>query len=673
MRSADKDAPTVRLGAVVDPGGVNFAVFSAHAERIDLCLFDPDGQERRIKLARGEGHIWHGFVPGAGAGLRYGYRAHGPWDPGAGHLFNPAKLLIDPYARAVDARMVWHQAQSGMDGSGPCSRDSAPWVAKSIACDDRPPVAAPSHEPTLIYEAHVKGLTRLHPDIPHDLRGTYDALAHPAVIDHLTRLGVSHIELLPIAAFLDDRHVIERGLTNYWGYQPQAPFAVEPRYAGPGGTDGLRRAVARLAEAGIGVILDVVFNHTGEGDASGPTLSLRGLDNKSYYALAPGGGFLNHAGTGNLLDLGHPMTLRLVLDALHHWAGLGIAGFRFDLASALLRAGGGLEPGSDFLTAVRQDAVLAKLILIAEPWDIGPGGYRLGHYPAPFREWNDRFRDDVRRFWRGDGRPADLARRLAGSAELFDHGGRAANASVNFLASHDGFTLQDLVSYREKRNEANGEGNRDGHPDEYSDDLGAEGQTDDAVRAAGRDRRKRAMLATLFLAQGTPMLLAGDELGQTQQGNNNAYAQDNELTWLDWSGAGADLLGFVARLSAIRQAFPGLRQQVFLHGRPAADGAPDIVWRRPDGCEPAPDDWARTDWPLGCEIRVSDSAASHQPVFAIFNAGQACEFQLPPGDWLQIIDSAAPLGDGTARNGRIAVAAQSVQLFNRMPGTEKGE
>lgn len=673
MISEDKDDPAVRLGAVVGEGGVNFAVFSAHAERIDLCLFDPDGQERRTELARGEGHIWHGFVPDAGAGLRYGYRAHGPWNPGEGHLFNPAKLLIDPYARAVDARMVWHPAQSGMDKGAPCSLDSAPWVAKSVVCDDRPPVAAPSHPPTLIYEAHVRGLTRLHPDIPHDLRGTYDALAHPAVIDHLTRLGVSHIELLPVAAFLDDRHVMERGLTNYWGYQPVAPLAVEPRYAGPGGTDGLRRAVARLGEAGIGVILDVVFNHTGEGDAFGPTLSLRGLDNKSYYALAPDGSFLNHAGTGNLLDLGHPMALRLVLDALRHWAGLGIAGFRFDLASALLRAGGALEPGSDFLAAIRQDAVLGKLILIAEPWDIGPGGYRLGHFPAPFREWNDRFRDEVRRFWRGDGRPADLARRLSGSAELFDHGARAADTSVNFLASHDGFTLQDVVSYRKKHNEANGEGNRDGHHDESSDNLGVEGQADDPAVAAARARRKRAMLATLFLAQGTPMLLAGDELGQSQQGNNNAYAQDNALTWLDWSGTGTELQGFVAELSAIRRTFPALRQQGFLHGRPASDGVPDIQWRRPDGREPEPADWARVDWPLGCEIRAGGEAADGQPVFAIFNAGPDCDVQLPPGAWQRVLDSTAPQCEAAICNGRIAVAAQSVQLFNRIPGTEKGE
>lgn len=665
------------LGARFTGDGVNFAVFSAYATRIDLCLFDAAGRERRLPLPMRTGDIWHGFAPGLAPGQRYGYRAHGPWAPHEGHLFNAAKLLLDPYARALEGRVRWHPAMSGSRDGGPCGADSAPHVPKCLVRADAPAVAAPEFPPALIYEAHVKGLTARHPGVAADRRGTYDGLADPAVIGHLRALGVSHVELLPVTAFLDDRHVVERGLTNYWGYQPIAPFAPEPRYAGPTGQGGLGAAILRLAEAGIGVILDVVFNHTGEGDAEGPTLGFRGLDNRSYYALTPEGCNLNHTGTGNMLDMGHPAVLRLTLDALRHWAAMGVAGFRFDLAATLTRAGGGLVPGSGFLDAVRADPVLGRLILIAEPWDIGPDGYRLGRFPAPFREWNDRFRDDARRFWRGDGRPAELARRIAGSAEIFDRTGRGAGSSVNYVTAHDGFTLQDVVSYRQKHNLANGEGGHDGHHDNCSDNLGAEGPTGEPAIRAARARRVRALLATLFLAQGTPMLLAGDELGQSQGGNNNAYAQDNALTWLDWARADPALAAFVARLSTLRRAHPALRQDRFLHGARRADGLRDLVWRRADGREAGPEDWHRPDpWILCCEKRMA--AGTPDPtagaaLYLVFNPGAEDDILLPEGRWTWLIDSAAPERAAARVKGRVRIGAQSVHLFSQPGGNGQGE
>lgn len=645
-----------RLGATLTADGVNFAVFSAHATGIDLCIFEGE-VERRLPLPARSGDIWHGLLPGAGAGLAYGFRAHGPWAPAEGHLFNPAKLLLDPYARAVDRRIVWYPDMTGMapDG-GPSGIDSAAVAPRALVVPDPEGCQPPAGPPALIYEAHVRGLTELWPGLPAAAAGRYPGLAHPDVIARLKGLGVTHLELLPVAAFLDDRHVRERGLTNYWGYQPIAPFAPEPRF----GTDpaALPGAIRALAGQGIGVILDVVFNHTGEGDLTGPTLSFRGLDNKSYYRLGPGGLPVNDAGTGNTLNLAHPMVLRMVIDCLHHWARQGVAGFRFDLAVTLLR------DGSQFLDALRADPVLSRLILIAEPWDIGPDGYRLGRFPAPFLEWNDRYRDDVRRFWRGDGRPADLARRLAGSAELFDRPGRSAAATVNYLASHDGFTLRDVVSYNGRHNLANGEDNRDGHHDNCSDNMGEEGATTDPARAAARARRMRAMLATLFLSQGTPMLLAGDEMGRSQQGNNNAYAQDTALSWLDWAGADADLAGFVARLSTLRARHPELRQAAFLHGdRRPGDGR-DLIWRRPDGCEPDAVDWtAPGTWPLGMELGPEE--AGGHGLYAVFNAEADHDILLPEGSWIREFDSATPDRTHTTVSGQVRVPGQSVQLFVR--------
>ena len=660
-----------RLGATLADGGVNFAVFSAHATAIELCLFDEGGTELRRFLPGRTGDIWHGFLRGAAVGQRYGFRAHGPWAPADGHLFNPAKFLIDPYARALDGRLIWHPSMTGhqggpaLAGGTPTTDDSAPFVPKALVVADREAEPADCRPATLVYEAHVKGLTLRHPGIAPAAAGCYQGLAGRAIIDHMKTLGVSHLELLPVAAFLDDRHVYERGLTNYWGYQPIAMMAPEPRYGGPG---DLAAAIAALARDGIGVILDVVFNHTGEGDAEGPTICYRGLDNKSYYALGPNGENLNPTGTGNSLNLGHPMVLRLVIDALRHWAAMGVAGFRFDLAATLLRGnGGGFDPGSGFLSAVADDPVLSRLILIAEPWDIGPGGYRLGQFPAPFLEWNDRFRDGVRRFWRGDGRPAELAARLAGSAELFERPGRSARTSVNFLTSHDGFTLEDIVSYNGKHNGANGEMNHDGHHDNCSDNLGAEGATGDPAMLAARRRRKRAMLATLFLAQGTPMLLAGDEFGQSQRGNNNAYAQDNDTSWLNWPAAEPDLCRFVGGLAAIRRGHPAIGQGQFLHGTTRPEGGRDLIWHRADGAEPTPGDWqAGANWPLGCTLRPNAPApGADETLFALFNTGPETEIVLPEGRWTRILDSATADFSPVGAEGRYSASAQSVQLFVR--------
>jgi len=649
-----------RLGAVAGAGGVNFAVFSAHATQIDLCLFDGQG-EHQLPLPERTGDIWHGFVADIGPGQAYGLRARGPWSPSEGHLFNPAKLLIDPYARGLDRRIVWHPAMTGTRGDAPDPVDSADHVPRALVLPDAVPVAtAVTGPPTLIYEGHVKGLTQSLSAVPEADRGSFAALSHPALADHLAAIGVSHLQLLPIAAFIDDRHVCERGLTNYWGYQPIGFFAPEPRYRG-----GIARAIADLAARGIGVILDVVFNHTGEGDSAGPTLCYRGLDNKSYYRLGPGGAYLNDAGTGNTLNLAHPMVLRLVIDALRHWAGLGVAGFRFDLTTTLLR------DGSGFLAAVRDDPLLSGLTLIAEPWDIGPDGYRLGRFPAPWSEWNDRYRDDVRRFWRGDGRAGDLARRLTGSADLFDQPGRGTGSSINYLAAHDGMTLADVTRYRERHNWANGEENHDGHGENCADNMGVEGATTDALILAARNQRVRAMLATLFLSQGTPMLLAGDEIGRTQAGNNNAYALDSDLTWLDWGQADHGLTGFVAHLARLRRGCPILRQSTFLHGDPRPDGARDLIWRLADGRAPSVADWNNPDLRLiGVEKRVKGTT-DPAVIYAVFNSGGATEILLPAGQWQWELDSANPAHQRRECSGALAISGQSVQLFQTVGSADQ--
>ncbi len=668
------------LGATVEAGGTNFAVFSAHAGRIEVCLFDAAGRETRHSLPERTGAIWHGFLPGVGPGQLYGLRAHGPWAPAEGHRFNPAKLLLDPYARRITApprivpALCGHRAGVPGGEAEPDPTDSAPFMPKGVIL---PPFAAPVPpgpgrplSETVIYEAHVKGLTRRHPAARP--RGTFAALASAPMLEHYRRIGITALELLPVQAFVTDAFLADRGLTNYWGYQSIGFFAPDPRYLS--GTDiaEFRAMAGRLHAAGIEVILDVVYNHTGEGNEQGPTLSFRGLDNASYYRLLPDRRYyVNDTGTGNTLNLEHPMVTRMVMDSLRYWVTeMGVDGFRFDLAAALGRRAEGFDRNAPFFQALLQDPVLARVKLIAEPWDLGPGGYRLGEFPAPFLEWNDRYRDEVRAFWRGDaGAAAGLAARITGSAGEFDHSGRPATSSVNFLAAHDGFTLADVVSYARKHNEANGEDNRDGHDHNLSDNMGVEGPTDDPTIRAARNRRVRAMLTTLYLSQGTPMLLAGDELGRTQGGNNNAYAQDNETSWLDWAAADMELAAYVARLAAFRRAHPILRQTRFLHARPReADGVPDLVWHHPEGRPMTSEDWRDPGLSVvSAELRTASGTppydAREEVILAVFNAGPDREVKLPEPPagrvWRLALDSADPDRGGVAGD-RIGVAAQSV-------------
>ncbi|MGE0714940.1 MAG: glycogen debranching protein GlgX [Alphaproteobacteria bacterium] len=603
------------LGATWDGLGVNFAVFSANAERVDLCIFDTAGQRERERVTLPEctDEVWHGYLPGAQPGLVYGFRAWGPYEPHRGHRFNHHKLLMDPYARRILGHVRWTDALYGYRLASSRRdlsfdrRDSAAAMPKAVVVedlfnwgDDAPP-AVPWSD-TVIYEAHVAGLTRLHPDVPTEERGTFAALGSKPVIDHLRRLGVTAVELLPVHAFVQDRHLLEKGLRNYWGYNTLGFFAPEQRYLATPSASGneMRVAVRRLHAAGIEVILDVVYNHTAEGSELGPTLSFRGLDNASYYRLLPDDPryCINDTGTGNTVNLSHPRVLQMVIDSLRFWVtSYHVDGFRFDLGVTLGREAHGFDPGSGFFDVLRQDPVLARVKLISEPWDIGPGGYRLGQHPPGFAEWNDRFRDGVRRFWRGDpGQRPDFAARLAGSGDLFDHRGRRPWASVNYAASHDGFTLADVVAYEAKHNEANGEENRDGHGENASRNWGVEGPTDDPAIIALRLRVARSILATVLFAHGTPMLLAGDEFGRTQGGNNNAYCQDNAVSWLDWeaaSGPDATLLtAFVARAIGLRHRYPVLRCRYFLHGRgEPIPGVRDIEWFGADGGPIPPEAW----------------------------------------------------------------------------------
>jgi glycogen operon protein len=677
------------LGATWDGLGINFAVFSAHAERIDLCLFEPSGRHEiaRYTLPEYTDEIWHGYLPNATAGLRYGYRAFGPYAPEQGHRFNHHKLLLDPYARALAGTLHWSDALYGYrqhSTRGDLSfdrRDSAPSMLKCVVTDDsfnwgddRAP-AVPWSD-TVIYEAHVRGLTMLRNDIRPPERGTFAGLAHHAMIDHLSRLGVTAIELMPVQAFLQDRALQQRGLRNYWGYNTLGFFAPEPTYLSDGSPNEMRVAVRRLHAAGIEVILDVVYNHTAESDEVGPTLSFRGLDNASYYRLEAGDQrrTINDTGTGNTLNLSHPRVLQMVMDSLRHWVtSFHVDGFRFDLCATLGREPHGFDPGSGFYDALRQDPVLAGVKLIAEPWDVGPGGYQLGNHPPGFAEWNDRFRDGVRRYWRGDRghRPA-IAARLAGSADIFARHGRRPWASVNYVASHDGFTLTDAVSYAERHNGANGESNQDGHPSNYTSNWGVEGPSDDPAINAIRDRVKRAMLTAVFLAAGTPMLLGGDEFGRTQGGNNNAYCQDNEISWLDWSMAasppGIALTAYVARLIALRREHPVLRHPHFLHGRAhPAPSIADIAWFDQSGGTIPVEAWNDIDQRtliLRRSMRVPGGKV--EILSLLLNPGDLpCDFRLPEPhlSGRVLLDSAEPETDERPITGQeVRVAAHSAVL-----------
>lgn len=680
-----------RLGATPDEAGVNFAVFSAHATRMTLCLFDANGAETQINLPEREGDIWHVHVAGIKPGQHYGYRAHGAYRPDEGHRFNPNKLLLDPYARRITGHPVWDDALMGYTvGSGSVdlsfdTRNSAPFMPRCVVeevpvATERPRPNTPMDE-TIIYEAHVRGMTMAFPNLGS--RGSFSAIAQEPVLDHLTRLGITAIELLPVHAFLNDRFLVDKGLTNYWGYQSIGFFAPDPRYLSAADIGEFRQMVDRFHSAGIEVILDVVYNHTGEGDQTGPTLSFRGLDNASYYRLEPNHRYyINDTGTGNTLRTEHPMVMRMVMDSLRYWVSvMGVDGFRFDLGAALGRTAHGFDRDAPLFQAMRQDPVLAGVKMMAEPWDIGPGGYQLGGFAAPFHSWNDRFRDGVRRFWRGDpGRAGDLAARITGSADFFDHSGRPATSSVNFLTAHDGFTLEDVVSYSHRHNAANGEDGKDGHSENYSDNMGVEGATSDADINSKRALRKRNMMATLLLSQGTPMILGGDEAGNSQGGNNNAYNQDNPTGWIDWAQSDSAFERFTQQLIAFRKAHPILRQKLFRHSRERPqDGREDLFWHRADGKPMRNTDWLDPKLRHLCvELRTASGsphyAAQEIAVFIVFNAGEALDVTVPkptPGFvWTRHIDTTQPSEAPVRIPGRkLSVSANSVVVLVLDPET----
>lgn len=613
----EEGAPTP-LGATWDGSGTNFALFSANARKVEVCFYDAGGRREthRVALPEHTHDVWHGYLPDVRPGQTYGYRVHGPYEPDAGHRFNPNKLLIDPYARAIRGELRWHDSMFGYRLGSPREdlsfdrRDSGPSMPKCVVVDEaftwgdhRSPRVHWSQ--TIIYEAHVKGLTAMHPDVPETLRGTFAGLADPRVIDHLHRLGVTAIELMPVHYFPDDRQLVERGLRNYWGYNTLNFFAPAARYISPRGShQEFKHMVRRLHDAGIEVILDVVYNHTAEGNHLGPTLSFRGIDNLSYYMLADQKRYYyDTTGTGNTVNVGHPRVMQMVMDSLRYWVEVcKVDGFRFDLAPALSREEKGFDRSSAWLDAVLQDPTLARVKLIAEPWDLAPDGYQVGNFPPGWAEWNGRYRDDVRSYWRGDpGFLPALGRDLLGSADLFDHNGRKPWASVNFVTAHDGFTLADLVSYEDKHNEANGENNRDGHNDNRSWNCGVEGPTREEDVRDLRERMRRNLLATMLVSQGTPMLLMGDEIGRTQFGNNNAYCQDTEMSWLAWGDHDERerrFLEFVRRLIAVRWELGLFSQPRFLHGTPVGVDSPtdkDVCWLRPDGEEMKDEDWHAVD------------------------------------------------------------------------------
>ena len=683
------------LGATFDGEGVNFAVFSQHATRVTLCLCDDDGNEiYLIDLAEREGHIWHGYIAGLRPGQKYGYRVHGPYAPHEGHRFNHHKFLIDPYAKRIAGHVEWNDALYGYQIDHPDgdlsfdTRDSAPFMPRSVVVDpaftwgrqERVRLDRPWTD-TIIYEAHVKGLTALRKDIPD--AGHFLAMASDPMLKHFKDLGITAIELMPVQAAVDDRFLVDKGLRNYWGYMTYGFFAPEPRFMSKQDISEFQQMVARFHAAGIEVILDVVYNHTAEGDQNGPTLSFRGFDNASYYRLAEDKRFfINDSGCGNALDLDHPFVLRMVMDSLRYWVEvMHIDGFRFDLASTLARTGGVFNRDGPFCRAVRQDPVLNKVKLIAEPWDVGDGGYQLGAFPSPFAEWNDKYRDNVRKFWRGDsGITRKLAGHVTGSALRFDHDGRPATSSVNFVTSHDGFTLMDVVSYNSKHNEANGEDNRDGHDHNCSDNCGVEGPSEDPAVLAKRAQRRRNILATLMLSQGTPMLLAGDELGNSQGGNNNAYCQDSEIGWVNWDEADPDFLAFCRQIIAFRKDNPILRQKRFLHSRKrAVDGKPDVFWRQANGDAMAEEDWASADLRfLGVEMRMARGTPAYEPrlgaIYLLFNAGGQTKAILPeamPGHrWHRIIDTSGKSAVAP-RNGIAMIQGESVVAFELRPITEE--
>ncbi|SCB29447.1 glycogen debranching protein GlgX [Rhizobium multihospitium] len=650
--------PTIRsLGATLTDHGVEFAVWSRNAERIELCVFDAEGKKEvlRLPMTR-DGDEHRLFVENAREGMRYGLRAYGPYDPDRGLWFDPSKLLVDPYAREID-RPFQYDARLGTFGED--TRDLMPKaiVSRDVAAKPAKPLFQPGG---LIYEIAVKPFTMLHPDVPAKLRGTVGALAHPAIIAHLKRLQVDAIELMPITAWIDERHLPPLGLTNGWGYNPVAFMALDPRLV-PGGMKELRETVAALHAEGIAVILDLVFNHTGESDRQGPTLSLRGLDNPTYFRHLPDqpGTLVNDTGTGNTIACDQPATRKLIIDSLNHFVrNAGIDGFRFDLATVIGRGSKGFDPESMTLRTMLADDVLKDRIMIAEPWDIGPGGYQLGNFPAPFLEWNDRARDDLRRFWRGELRIGDLATLLAGSYPIFGFDGRLQTRSVNFLAAHDGFTLMDLVSYENKHNEANGENNRDGHNENFSWNNSVEGRTDDPQVQRKRRADIEAMLSTLFATRGTIMLTAGDEGGRSQQGNNNAYCQDNAITWVDWTALDEELIGHTAWLAGLRRRFAAFSKMDFFRG----DG--DVLWFSATGTPMAVTDWeAPNAGLLGMAIRTEDRATGRSTRLAmVFNSAageRSVALPVSENDGWSLLTTAGE----TPAGGQITISTRSVAFL----------
>ncbi|HEV8420985.1 MAG TPA: glycogen debranching protein GlgX [Actinomycetota bacterium] len=688
-------------GATWDGEGVNFSIFSENAEGIELCLFDhPDDEKESftVELTERTDLIWHCYLPDARPGQLYGYRVHGPYQPERGHRFNPHKLLIDPYGKAISGTIKWSDALYGYPiGDTEVdlvidTRDSAPGMPKCVVIDpaftwgdDRAP-RVPWNR-TVIYEAHVRGLTVLHPAVPDDIRGRYLALAHDPVIDHLLSLGITAIELMPVHQFVADRRLVDTGLTNYWGYNSLNFFSPHVGYATGGLGEQVREfksMVKALHRAGIEVILDVVYNHTGEGDHLGPTLSLRGVDNASFYRLNPDNPryYMDFTGTGNSLNMVHPRAMQLIMDSLRYWVlEMHVDGFRFDLASTLARELYEVNRLGTFFDIIQQDPVLSQVKLIAEPWDVGPGGYQVGNFPVRWAEWNDKYRDCVRRFWRSDpGQVPELAYRLSGSSDLYAKGGRRTYASINFVTCHDGFTLHDLVSYERKRNQDNAEGNRDGADENFSRNWGEEGPTDSPRIRRTRERIKRNLLATLLFSQGVPMILAGDEMGRTQRGNNNAYCQDNEISWIDWGLSGRDrrLLEFTREVLAIRRANPILRRRSFFTGRTLTlDGEKDLAWIRPDGQEMTDQDWAdQASHVLGMLIHgeATDEVDERgRPILGdtlllLLNGGaRSRTFELPrvegTGQWQELINTARSEGRRVVRASSVNLVAHSLILL----------
>ncbi len=686
-------------GATWNGEGTNFAVFSANATKVEVCIFDLSGSNevQRIALPEYTNEVWHGFVPDIHPGTPYGFRVYGPYDPGNGHRFNPNKLLLDPYAGAHIGRLTWNPALFGYqlelgDDLTFDERDSAPFVPKCTVVDPqfdwagtRDHKALPWDD-TIIYELHVRGYTKNHEAVPTDLRGTYAGLSTPEVLKYIKSLGITAIELLPVHTFISDQHLIDKGLTNYWGYNSIGFFAPDPRYAA-NPLDSLREfkeMVARIHDEGMEVILDVVYNHTAEGNEYGPTLSFKGMDNASYYRLIPDQKryYINDTGTGNTLNLSHARVIQMVTDSLRYWVHqTRVDGFRFDLGTILAREQNGFDNQSGFLKACSQDPLLSTVKLIAEPWDCGPGGYQVGAFPPGWAEWNDKFRDDVRDFWRGQLPAMRLADRLCASEDYFNHRGRRPWACINFVTAHDGFTLNDVVSYNEKHNDANGEENRDGTSDNRSWNCGVEGPTDDADITGSRNRQMRNLFATLLLSQGTPMLVAGDEFARTQNGNNNAYCQDNEISWVDWTlrDKHESLTNFVRKVAALRHKYPILRRNLFLNGQCIEDlGVRDVTWISQTGRQMAEEDWHSPD--LRCFGMLLDGRAptsgirqhgKETTILIVINGNpEATEFHLPecPGscDWMLAVDTNNPdVAEGLLfRTGTVYnVAARSLLAF----------